>query len=187
MSVRISGGSAKGRKLLTSKRSGLRPTSGRVRGAIFSIIGVVAVEGRRVLDLYAGTGALGLEAISRGAEWVDFVESNQKQCYLLRSSIRETGFQGKAHVHQAKVEKFLDEAQGEYDLVLMDPPYQMPGLEDILVKMGNSTMLKDEGVLVIEHSSRQSFQERYGRMGLVKSRRYGDTAVSIYAVGGSNG
>ena len=187
MSVRIIGGTAKGRILPSTRRANLRPTSGRVRGAIFSILGPQAIEGIRVLDLYAGTGALGIEALSRGAEWVDFVEGSHRQSSLIHAYLKMLGFHSHSHVYQAKVEKALDILPGGYDLVMMDPPYLITALEAIVTRISQKGILKTTGLLVIEHSRRQELEESYGSLSLVRSRRYGDTSVSIYSLGDLNG
>ena len=96
MSTRITGGSERGRRLRSTKGAGLRPTSERVRAAIFSTIGHDAVDGTRVLDLYAGTGALGIEALSRGAAWADFVEVDTRRCQDIRETLRQMGLAGRA-------------------------------------------------------------------------------------------
>ncbi len=186
MSVRIIGGSAKGRKLPSARGVRLRPTSERVRGAIFSILGQDAVEGVRVLDLYAGTGALGLEALSRGALWVDFVESGARQCEQISLAVKVLGFETRSHVYQARVGRALDMLKEGYDLVMMDPPYQLDDLGLILARIGEGGVLSSRGLLVVEHSSRRPLEKEYGRLSLKKSRRYGDSTVSIYSLGESD-
>ncbi|MCH7626588.1 MAG: RsmD family RNA methyltransferase, partial [Chloroflexi bacterium] len=107
MTLRITGGELRGRRLKSAHGSGLRPTSERVRGAMFSIIGRDAVEGARVLDLYAGTGALGIEALSRGAAWADFVESGRGRCREIRDRLRELGLDDRSRVYAGRTLKVL--------------------------------------------------------------------------------
>jgi 16S rRNA (guanine966-N2)-methyltransferase len=180
MSLRITGGELRGRRLRSSDGAGLRPTSDRVRAAIFSILGRQAVEGVRVLDLYAGTGALGIEALSRGAAWADFVEANARRCQQLRESLLELGLAEGGRVYQARVERILDSLPGGYGLAFADPPYDMDVWEELMGRLGADGLVADNGVVVAEHRHSTVLAESYGRLVQATSRRYGDTAVSIY-------
>ena len=187
MSVRISGGALRGRMLRSARERGLRPTSERARGAIFSILGPGAVEGLRALDLYAGTGALGIEALSRGAAWVDFIESNRRRCRQLERNLRELGLGDRSRVTCGRVERTLGGMRGEYGLVLADPPYDAepwPALFSLLAERG---LLADDGVVVAEHRSDAQPADRYGNLERVSVRRYGDTSISFYTVGETGG
>jgi 16S rRNA (guanine966-N2)-methyltransferase len=167
--MRVIAGSAKGVPLKAPNVSGLRPTSDLIRGAIFDILGQFFEVDTRVLDLYAGTGALGIEALSRGAGWADFVEQNAKVCAVIRENLNTAGLHGQARVHCLPVERAS--LTGPYDLIFMDPPYALePDPSRALPLLGHG------GRLVLEHSRRSSPpQER-----LIKQRRHGDTVVSIY-------
>lgn len=187
MRTRITGGKDRGRRLRSAKATGLRPTSERVRGAIFSMIGRDAVEGNRVLDLYAGTGALGIEALSRGAGWADFVEVHAGRCAEIREAVRELGFAAHSHVYRARVEKGLESVKGGYDLVLIDPPYDLDPWDFLMDLLNSSRLVSEKALVVTEHRYQRQLAEVYGRMVRAKNRRYGDTAVSIYEVGSSNG
>ena len=194
MDTRITGGSARGRKLRPSKSSGLRPTSERVRAAIFSMLGPDAVEGARALDLYAGTGALGLEALSRDAAWVDFVESDAVRAQQIRESLRELGLSERAKVYRVKVERLTATLEGGYDLVFADPPYEASPWDDLMTVLVERRILNENALVVAEHSHRLALAVEYGKSdsagpGLTvwKDRRYGDTAVTIYRFGESDG
>ncbi|MBM3932754.1 MAG: 16S rRNA (guanine(966)-N(2))-methyltransferase RsmD [SAR202 cluster bacterium] len=180
MTTRISGGNEKGRKLRVSKSDGLRPTSERVRAAVFSIVGNGAVEGKRVLDLYAGTGALGIEALSRGAAQADFVESHAGRCEALSQSLRDLRLADRAKVHKAKAERAVESLEGKYGLVFADPPYELDPWEAVLGSLGSGRLLDDDAIVVAEHRHNRELAERYGRLTRTTSRRYGDTSVSIY-------
>ncbi len=183
--MRVIAGRAKGHRLAGPPSRATRPTSDLVRGAIFSALESMGVELTRVLDLYAGSGALGIEALSRGGEWCDFVEKDARTCASIRENLAKTRFDGLAKVHCAPVERALarleaDARRGPYTLVLADPPYAQeaaPALER-LVESG----LAEAGgtVLVLEHSSREEGPERLGGLSQVKTLRHGDSAVSIY-------
>ena len=187
MSTRITGGSERGRRLRSSKRTGLRPTSDKIRAAIFSMIGRDAVEGARVLDLYAGTGALGIEALSRGAKWADFVETHPGQCQAIRESLSELGLDSRGHVYRAKAEKALDVVTGTYGFVLIDPPYDQDPWALLMNRLASGQSLEETALVVAEHHYRHQLAERYGRLAKVTSRRHGDTSISIYRAGVSNG
>src|SRR3972149_32442 len=94
-----------------------------MRGAIFSSLDSLEADMARVLDLYAGTGALGIEALSRGAAWCDFVECDRSACELIRENLRLTGFEDRARVYRLTAERALEDLEGPYTLVLADPPY----------------------------------------------------------------
>lgn len=177
----------RGRRLRSTKSAGLRPTPERVRSAIFSIVGAEAVESARVLDLYAGTGALGFEALSRGASWCDFVESDLRRSQEIRSALREMGIADRARVHRARAERIAEVVQGPYDLVFADPPYDIDPWDSLMRQLSSGNMLHDGGFVVAEHRSQRDLAEQYGRLSLVTHRRYGDTAISVYRPGETNG
>ena len=185
--MRVIAGRAKGHRLAGPPSRATRPTSDLVRGAIFSALESMGVELTRVLDLYAGSGALGIEALSRGGQWCDFVEKDARTCASIRENLGKTRFEGLAKGQCAPVGRALGRLEadarrgpGPYTLVLADPPYAQeaaPSLER-LVESG----LAEAGgtVLVLEHSSREEGPERLGGLSQVKMLRHGDSAVSIY-------
>ena len=187
MSARISGGSERGRRLRSPKGAGLRPTTERVRAAIFSIIGRDAVYGARVLDLYAGTGALGIEALSRGASRADFVEVNSRRCQAIRESLREMGLAEKGHVYRARAEKALHQVEDGYDLVLVDPPYNLDPWDLLMHQLDSGQLLNEDALVVAEHHQKSSLAETYGQLVQITSRRHGDTSISIYRAGAPDG
>ena len=180
MSVRVIGGELKGRKLASPRAGQLRPTSSLVRGAIFSILGAERISGARVLDLFAGTGALGIEALSRGAQWVEFVERGLKLCANIRSSVKQMAFDHRCQVHCAKAERAIASLMGGYDVVFMDPPYRQEGLDDILASLDEAGIVKAGGLVIVEHSKLTDLEDKYGTLRRTDTRRYGDTSLSIY-------
>ncbi|MCH8064076.1 MAG: 16S rRNA (guanine(966)-N(2))-methyltransferase RsmD [Chloroflexi bacterium] len=187
MTLRITGGELRGRRLKSARGGGLRPTSDRVRGAIFSIIGRDAVEGARVLDLYAGTGALGIEALSRGAAWADFVESGGGRCREIRERLRELGLDGRSRVYAGRTLKVLGTLSIAYDLVFADPPYELNEWESIICLLDARGLVSEGGRMVAEHRSGANLAESYGGLRMTTSRRYGDTAITIYIPEDING
>ena len=181
--MRVVAGEAKGRRIGSLRRLGARPTTQRVRTALFSILESFGMEGKRVIDLYAGTGTLGIEALSRGACQADFVEVSSRRCSLMRDTLRSLDYSGIASVHCMKVEKAIKSLGKSYDFVLMDPPYTLGPVHDVL---GKVVALAKEGALVVAgHSSRHTLEPKYKGLELIQERRYGDTVCSIYREGGS--
>ncbi|MCL0032012.1 16S rRNA (guanine(966)-N(2))-methyltransferase RsmD [Dehalococcoidia bacterium] len=176
--MRVIAGKAKGQKIVSQKNLGARPTTGRVRSSLFSILESSGLHGKRVIDLYAGTGTLGIEALSRGASWVDFVESNAKRCGLLRRSLANMGFSTQSKVHCMKVEKALTSIDNSYDIILMDPPYSLGPIHDILNAV--SLIAEPGAILAAGHSKRHGLEDEYQGFKLIKESRQGDTICSIY-------
>lgn len=175
--LRITGGEARGTPLAEPRGVRLRPTSGLVREAIFNILGETVV-GARVLDLYAGTGALGIEALSRGAAEATFIETEPASCQAIIQSLARAAVAGRARVLRGKLPRALESLQGPYDLVLLDPPYGDETAPETLNLVGER--LAAGGIVVYEHGSKYNPPER--PRGLVQSERrvYGDSAIALY-------
>lgn len=182
MSIRISGGVARSLRLPPVREPGTRPTSSRVRSAIFSMLGD-AVANARVLDLFSGTGAYGVEALSRGASWVDFVEVQSRRCAAIRGALDHLGYVDKAAVYCAKAERAAALLEGSYDLVFLDPPYGYEVLNDFMDGLASSRLVHQDSLIIAEHSRHHTPLAMHGAFHLAKQRRYGDTVVSIYAHG----
>jgi 16S rRNA (guanine966-N2)-methyltransferase len=185
--MRVIGGSAKGRRLATLRTWALRPTPDRVREALFNILGA-GIVGARVLDLFAGSGAIGIEALSRGAHRAVFVEAHEPACRLIDKNLRLCGLQGRATVWRGDVLEALPalQAQGAtFELIFLDPPYQSALVEDVLRHLGDGALLAPEGVVVAEHFFKRALRERYGRLRDVRVARFGDVALSFYRAQGS--
>lgn len=180
MTLRITGGVHRGRRLRVLERAGLRPTSDRVRLALFSVLGSETLQGSRVVDLFAGTGVLGLETLSRGAAWCDFVDVDARRCRQIRETLTELALDDRAHVYEGRVEAILPTLKGGYDLALVDPPYETADWDGFMSPLGRADTMKDGGLVVVEHRHTTAAGKRFGRLSLDESRRYGDTAISIY-------
>jgi len=177
--MRITGGKFKGKNLFVAR--GIRPTTDKVRKAIFDSLGQqIAGE---VLDLFAGSGALGLEALSWGAEKADFVESMKSACLIIQKNVQllNENLSGKTRVFCQKVEEFLSkEPSKTYDLIFADPPYEIEisKISKIIEMIGG--LMKKDSVFVLEQSKRTELPERAGDLELIKSKKYGDTQVGFY-------
>ena len=187
MTTRITGGSHRGRRLRTPDRPGLRPTSERVRAALFSIIGSDAVDGKRVADLYAGTGAIGLDALSRGAAWADFIESNHRLCRELTERLQSWSLNDRARVYRGRVLNVLRSLPGGYDLVVADPPYSSRDLGHVVDGLQSERLVNAGGLVVLEHRSGHGENFATGRYELETTKTYGDTALTVLSAGTADG
>lgn len=187
--IRISGGVAKGRKIDYKKTSAgedkLRPTSSKVREAIFDILRD-RIIGSTFVDLYAGSGGVGIEALSRGAGCTVFVETNPLRIKIIEQLIDEFGFKDRARVRRSKAYDFLErEAKkgSSFDIIFLDPPYQSEELMKVLPLIGKTGLLKPNGILIAEHFSKRTLPEEIEGLRMVKSYRYGDTSLTLYRSG----
>jgi 16S rRNA (guanine966-N2)-methyltransferase len=180
MEMRITGGKVKGTHLKTLPRRSIRPTTSVVRQAIFSFLDNSSANWRRVLDLYAGTGALGIEALSRGAEWVDFVDRRRSCCDIIRSNLQKIEGLQRAHVYCCSVSKALGFLKNSYDIVFVDPPYSDPSADSLFVNLAESDLIGEDGIILRCHANRFPLSSDYEELHLVRQRRYGDTFVSMY-------
>ena len=183
--MRVAGGTARGHRLKGAVTAGVRPTSERARAAIFNVIPPGILQDARVLDLFAGTGSLGIEALSRGAAWADFVEKNRRQYQALRGNLESTAFRDQSTVYCADAGRMLGNLPGPYQLILLDPPYKMERLDEFMVSLGATPGLVDEsGIVVVGHSRHLTLATEYGELTLTSRRRYGDNSVDFYSRGG---
>jgi len=187
--MRISAGEFKGRKIgskkLFAKRAGkddLRPTPAKVREAIFDILRN-EIKGASLLDLYAGTGTIGIEAMSRGAESAVFVESVRPRSKAISDLIDKLNLGSKASVHCEEADIFLKRASltGEtYDIIFADPPYASDEIEKILPLIDKYGILNAQGALLCEHAAKVVVPDVAGSLKLRKQYRYGDTRLALY-------
>jgi 16S rRNA (guanine(966)-N(2))-methyltransferase RsmD len=179
--MRIISGASKGRKLAAPRGYALRPTSDRIKESIFNILGN-EVEGKVVLDLFAGTGNLGIEALSRGAKQIVFVERAKEALRMIERNLFQCGFSGRAEVIPKEVNRAIGilEAKGmSFDLILMDPPYEKEWVQRTLLKLNRHKIYHEGSILVIEHSRREPLPQQTGIWTVIKQRRIGDTMISI--------
>ena len=177
--MRVIAGSAKGKPLKGPRaaKGHIRPTSDKVREALFDML-QGELEGASVLDLYAGTGALAIEALSRGAEHADLVEADREAQSIIRDNLARTGVAERAKVLAKRVEPAVAQLERRYDLILADPPYADAAITSLLPDLARA--LEPEGVLVVEHASRATMPDETPNLQLWKRRRHGDTTLSMY-------
>jgi 16S rRNA (guanine(966)-N(2))-methyltransferase RsmD len=187
--MRISGGIAKGRRTATkgllSKTSdgeNLRPTSSKVREALFDIIRN-EIDGASFVDLYAGTGTVGFEALSRGASRAIFVEPNDLRAITIKKNADEFGFREKAQVVKNRAHEFLEKSSSKkeiFDIFFVDPPYHSEEIKKVLPMIGEKGLLNKSGVVIVEHFFKREMPETAGELKIDRSYRYGDTMLTFY-------
>ncbi|MDQ3043998.1 MAG: RsmD family RNA methyltransferase [Chloroflexota bacterium] len=178
--MRVIAGSARGRPLKGPPSAATRPMANKIKGSLFSMLASLGVEPIRVLDLYAGTGGIGIEALSRGAEWVDFVERNAAASAVIRANIATAGFTEAARVHQLPVASFLNRAEPAYDFIILDPPYADPEIVRVLTRLGSTPLVQSDTIVAIGHSPRAILPERAGKLIRFRQRCHGDSCYSLY-------
>ena len=180
--LRIIGGRLKGRKLAAFRGQAVRPTSDRVRESLFNIL-AVDWEGKSVLDLFAGTGGLGIEAVSRGACRVVFIENQPHAIRVLQKNISGLNLRNCCEVLKCSVEKgisLVGKTDRTFDIIFLDPPYGR-GLADTTLRLlGSSDILAEYGVVVVEHQCREVLSERYHKLSRLDQRTYGKTGISFF-------
>ncbi len=179
--MRIISGTSKGRKLVTPKRYSLRPTSDRVKESLFNILGG-EVEGKVVLDLFAGTGNLGIEALSRGAKTVIFVEKGRQALQIIQTNLNQFGLTDRSEILPKDVNRAIGilKQRGEcFDLILMDPPYEKGLIQRTLMKLNTHRIYHKDSILVIEHNRREPLPHILDEWNLVRQQKIGDTLLSF--------
>ena len=176
--MRVITGKARGRRLREPKGMDIRPTTDMVKEAVFNIL-QFELEGARVLDLFAGTGQLGIECLSRGAAQAVFVERRPDAVQLIRENLRTTDLQDRARVVAGEAMAFLDSRE-KFDLVFLDPPYQSGLLEEALDRLTRFDILNPHGIIVAEHPADRRLPMLPPPYRLRRTYRYGKIAVSLY-------
>ena len=181
MGLRVIGGSFKGRKLLSIKGGATRPTSDRLRETIFNILSS-RVQGSVVLDLFSGTGALGIEAISRGAGFAVFIDNHKDSQTVVAKNIKACAIENKTRIIRWDITKNLNCVQSPrcgFRLVFMDPPYNQNMIAPTLTNLHQSGSLSRGGCIVIEHAVSESLPKNLERFKVDSQKKYGKTLVSF--------
>ena len=177
--MRVIAGEAKGHRLKVPKRP-TRPATDLVKGAIFSILENTTSDWEQVLDLFSGSGALGIEALSRGAGWVDFVEHKPRCCAIIRDNLEKTKLAAQAHIYCCRVTKALSFLDKEYSIILMDPPYSDSSIGNLVEQLATTKLVGTGTTLVVTHSPRLSLNPTYASLKLIKEHRHGDSCIAVY-------
>lgn|SRR5574341_219 len=175
--MRVTGGTGRGRKLKVPG-GGVRPTSDKVKQALFNILGE-RIAGSAFLDLFAGAGGIGIEALSRDAERVVFVDASRASLDIIKHNIELAGFLERAQIVSSKAEAYLRKSAEQFDIVFLDPPYAEE-LKPLLERIAESDVLKQDGIVVAEHFKKQPSPETAGGLTLYREAKYGDTVLAFY-------
>lgn len=178
--LRVITGTAKGTLLKVPAVAHVRPATDLVRGAIFSMLENITGEWSLVLDLFSGSGAIGIEALSRGAGWVDFVDRERRCCDIIKQNLEKTKLSERAHVYCCTVVKALSILDKTYSIILIDPPYADITIGNLLEQLAKSKLAGTNTIVVSTHSSRFPLQTRYASLNMFKEHRHGDSTISIY-------
>ncbi len=175
--MRVITGSARGRRLITLDGNDVRPTTDRVKEAMFSAI-QFDIEGRRVLDLFAGSGQLGIEALSRGAEFAVFTDSSQESIKVIKQNIEFCGFDNNSKIIKTDYSTYLTMTPDVFDIVLIDPPYGKGQLQKALELVPR--VMSEYGIIVCEHPINEALPENLESFTLHKTYKFGKIAFSVY-------
>lgn len=187
--LRIISGESKGRHLKVPSGTKIRPTSDKVRESLFNIIGPGNIVDSTFLDLFSGSGAVGIEAASRGAKLVTFVDNNIRHLRTIKENIKTCGFQQSSEVIFGDVITVLGNFtrdERSYNIVFADPPYNYNNWPDLLSKIINNVRISGYGFIIIEHSSKISMPERLNHLEDYGTYVYGDTTLTVYRKHGNN-
>ena len=177
--MRVVSGKARGVTLKTPEGLQTRPTADRVKEAMFSII-QFDLPGARVLDLFGGTGQLGIEALSRGAKHAVFVDAAESACKLIKENLRRTGLEQDARVVRSDYLTYLSNCAEKYDIILLDPPYAEVFLENSLKKITEIDILQSGGIIVAERPLEKELLLEFPGYSRSKDYKYGNTLLTLY-------
>ena len=181
--MRIGSGRFRGRKLHAPKGQETRPTGARLKKSLFDVLGA-ELENARVLDLFAGAGALGFEALSRGAAEVVFVEKSRRAADAIQKNIDELGVDERTELRVLSVRSVLAalaHQERPFDLVFADPPYSSDELQKLLEALGESSLVTEDGRVIVEHHHKLELRERYGALALTRRLEAGESCFTLYA------
>ncbi|MGQ9508186.1 MAG: 16S rRNA (guanine(966)-N(2))-methyltransferase RsmD [Thermodesulfobacteriota bacterium] len=179
--MRIISGTSKGRRLAAPKGLSVRPTSDRVKESIFNILGK-EIEGKIVLDLFAGTGNLGIEALSRGAMKTIFVEKARQALRIIQKNLLRCGFIGQSEVIPKDIHRaipMLEKRGDSFDFIFMDPPYEEGLVQKTLKKLQIHPIYHQDSILIIEHGRREPLPKNLFGWKIIRQRMIGDTLLSF--------
>lgn len=183
--MRIISGSARGRRLLSPPNYRIRPTADRVKESLFNILGNLldGFDRCRVLDIFAGTGSLGIEALSRGAPQAVFIDNHKESVTLVLKNLRLLGFEGRARVFEKEAIpalRYLEKREDPFHLVFIDPPYRLGLEEKVLEYLSASALIDESSMVIAEFSAGEVIPTGFASLREFDRRVYGDTAIALF-------
>lgn len=182
--MRVISGKARGLKLNTPKNDDVRPTTDRVKESLFNIINGYIIDSN-ILDLFAGTGSLGIECLSRGANKCVFVDASKDSIDVVKSNIKKARVESESEVMNIDCKSAIDKLKTRneiFDLIFMDPPYYENLFVSSLEKISDAQLLHNEGIIVVEHDTTEKLPDKVRMLVKQKSRKYGNTTLTFYVV-----
>ena len=181
--MRIISGEHKGRRLVGGKKTEVRPTSDKVKESIFNVLRE-EVEGKRVLDLFAGAGSLGIEALSRGAQWVTFVDASSQSINILKKNLKNLNLKSKSTVLRLDGLRALNKLKQNFQIIFADPPYLKGFVQRIIDSVAQSEVLEKNGILILEHHKKEALSLPEEKLSVLKQKKFGDTVISFFLKSG---
>ena len=182
--MRVIGGTYRGRRLRAVEGLAVRPTSDRLRETLFNIL-APRIEGSRFLDICAGSGAVGIEALSRGADEVTFIESSRQACLVIEANLGALGIERNAsmvNLNTTTALKRLAQEFKEFDIAFLDPPYASAIYEDVMTQLGSGNLLSTGAIVIAEHRVKTPTEVRYGKLKVFREVKQGESALAFYEV-----
>ncbi len=176
--MRVITGSSRGRRLITPSGDDVRPTTDNVKESVFSII-QFSVEGRVFLDAFAGSGQMGIEALSRGAEKAVFIDNSRRSLDAVRKNLETTGLAEKAEVRNGDTLSYLSGTSQRFDIAFLDPPYKTGLLQSALMRLPK--VMKGSGIIICEHPFDEQLPEQTGDFVIKKNYKYGKIMITVYS------
>ena len=180
--MRVISGKVRGLKLDTPKNDDVRPTTDRVKESLFNIINPYVIDSN-VLDLFAGTGSLGIECLSRGALSATFVDVSKDSINIVKSNVKKARVENESTILNSDFKTAIDRLNVQnkkFDIIFMDPPYYKNMFIDALSNIDNSDLLSEDGIIVVEHDTKDKFIDKIGRLEKSKEKKYGNTTLTFY-------
>ncbi len=180
--MRIIAGDFKGKKLIPIKGVKIRPTSDKIKAAIFNILGS-SIKDKKILDLFSGTGALGIEAVSRGAEFCIFMDNNKYSLSVINKNVNLCRIENRTRIIKKDIiglDKIINYANYQFDILFLDPPYKANIIDSVMKKISQTVFQDSKVIIIAEHSIKTKLSQIITPFILYDTRKYGNTAVSFF-------
>lgn len=182
--MRVIAGDYKGRRLDCIEGMEIRPTTDKVKESLFNILGNAVIDSA-FLDLFSGTGGIGIEALSRGAKYVVFIDANIKSIKVLKGNLDHLNIKDNVEVFHTDYTTAISKLykyKKQFDIIFIDPPYRVGTAESALEEIDKNSILSQSGVIIVEHDSKEDMPQSVGKLYLYRIKQYGNTALSFYSI-----